>query len=64
LNIICPFSISDLALPREIDPENPITRHADDCKFFYIYNYPMTCGEGQAFDDGLKACLAEEEVEC
>ena len=55
---------SELALPREIDPENPIMRHPDDCKVYYIFNFPMTCGEGTAFSEELKACVTEEEAGC
>ena len=54
----------ELALPREIDPENPIMRHPDDCKVYYIFNFPMTCGEGTAFSEELKACVTEEEAGC
>jgi hypothetical protein len=35
----------DLGLPREVDKEKPVEGHKTDCKVFYIFNYPMTCGE-------------------
>lgn len=55
---------AELALPREVNPEQPIERHADDCKIYYIYNFPMTCGEGQGFSKELLACVAEAEAGC
>lgn len=36
---------SELGLPREVNKEMPVEGHKDDCKVFYIFNYPMTCGE-------------------
>ena len=54
----------ELGLPREVDPEMPLVRHEDDCKIFYIYNFPMTCGEGMAFSNEKLACVPEEEADC
>jgi len=53
-----------LALPAEVDPEKPIMRHPDDCKIFYNFNFPMTCGEGFAFSTETLTCVPEEEADC
>ena len=50
--------------PRDPDVETPVIRHPDDCKIYLIGNYPMTCGEGQAFHSEKLACVAEEEADC
>ncbi len=47
----------DLALPREVDPEMPIAAHDSDCHVYYVYNYPMTCGEELVFDSEVMACV-------
>ena len=59
----------ELALPREVDPESPIVAHPDDCHVYYVYNYPMTCGEELVFNPGTLACepaanVAETRPEC
>uniref|UniRef100_A0A0K2UUV0 Chitin-binding type-2 domain-containing protein n=1 Tax=Lepeophtheirus salmonis TaxID=72036 RepID=A0A0K2UUV0_LEPSM len=51
----------DLSLPREVDPENPIQAHPDDCKVFYVYNYPMTCGEELVFSQESLSCVPKEK---
>lgn len=61
--------VSDLALPREVDPEMPIVAHPSDCHVFYMFNYPMTCGEELVFDSETLACrpaadVAESRPEC
>lgn len=60
---------SDLPLPREIDPENPVVAHESDCHVYYVYNYPMTCGEERVFNPGTLACdypanVADSRPEC
>lgn len=52
----------DLSLPREVDPENPIEAHPSDCHVFFVYNYPMTCGEELVFNPGTLACEPAEAV--
>ena len=52
-----------------MDPENPIMAHPDDCHVYYIYNYPMTCGEELVFNPGTLACqdaasVADSRPEC
>ena len=54
--------LADLPLPREVDPENPITAHESDCHVYYIFNYPMTCGEELVFNSGTLACEPAENV--
>ena len=56
------LSCIDLPLPREVDPENPIAAHESDCHVFYIFNYPMTCGEELVFNPGKLACEPAENV--
>ena len=58
------FGFSELARPDETDLENPIMRHPDDCKIFFNFNFPMTCGEGMAFSNEKLACVPEEEADC
>ena len=53
---------ADLPLPREVDPENPIAAHESDCHVFYMFNYPMTCGEELVFNTGTLACEPAENV--
>ncbi|TRY63170.1 hypothetical protein TCAL_02088 [Tigriopus californicus] len=52
----------DLPLPREVDPESPIVAHPDDCHVFYMFNYPMTCGEELVFNPDTLACEPAENV--
>ena len=54
--------LADLPLPREVDPENPIAAHESDCHVFYMFNYPMTCGEELVFNPGTLACEPAENV--
>lgn len=58
------FYSLELALPEEVDPEAPLRRHPDDCKVYYNFNFPMTCGEGFAFHSEKLACVPEEEADC
>lgn len=64
LNCLVNICILELALPAEVDPEAPLQRHPDDCKVYYNFNYPMTCGEGFAFHSEKLACVPEEEADC
>jgi len=43
------------------DQENPVIPMEDDCRGFYLWGYPMTCGEGHRFNPGSFVC---EEGEC
>ena len=45
-----------------MDPENPIAAHESDCHVFYVFNYPMTCGEELVFNPGNLACEPAENV--
>ena len=58
------YEILELALPREdeITDENRVIAHPDDCKVFYIFNFPMTCGEELVFDPNRSACVPPEMV--
>ncbi len=57
-----PLPPPELDVPREIDPENPVAAHPSDCHVYYIYNYPMTCGEESVFDPGTLSCRAPSDV--
>jgi len=46
-----------LPLPREVDPENPIAAHESACNIYYVYNFPMTCGDALVFEPELLACV-------
>ena len=54
----------ELALPRDVDLESPLSRHPDDCKVYFNGNFPMTCGEGTAFSTEDLTCVPEEEADC
>ena len=54
----------ELALPRDVDVESPLSRHPDDCKVYFNGNFPMTCGEGTAFSTEDLTCVPEEEADC
>jgi len=43
------------------DAESPVVPMEDDCRGFYLWGYPMTCGEGNRFNSGSFIC---EEGEC
>jgi len=47
----------DLPLPREVDAENPIAPHESACNIFYVYNFPMTCGDERVFEPTVLACV-------
>ena len=52
--------------PRAPDPEAEplVKRHPEACNIFLIGNYPMPCGEGQAFHSTKLACVDEAEADC
>ena len=54
----------ELDLPRDVDPENPLSRHPDDCTVYFNGNAPMRCGEGDAFSIELNWCVPYEEADC
>lgn len=59
----------DLPLPREVDIENPVVAHETDCHVYYVYNYPMTCGEERVFNPATLVCdypaaVADSRPEC
>ena len=56
------FALRDVA--SETDPESPIRGHPDDCRIYYYFGYPMTCGEGFAFSNEKLVCVHEEEADC
>ncbi len=54
--------IWDIGLPRKVDPDNPVEAHDSDCKIYYIFNYPMTCGDELVFNPVKLACMAPADV--
>ena len=57
------FPCPDLPLPREVDPENPVQAHESECNVFYVYNFPMTCGEELVFHQGNLACVPPADAD-
>ena len=58
------LTFSDVVLPFEVDPDNPIQRHETDCTIYFNYRFPMKCGEGFAFSNQNQTCVPEELADC
>ena len=40
----------------------PIVAHESNCHVYYVFNYPMTCGEELVFNPETLACQPAADV--